>query len=121
MCLCVALVALYCSREKHVESSPRPALALGDSVCTAAEIDLWHGITVTLDSLSIVYADSFSDDSDSDLGRAQRRFARLQDSICIHAGLPGGYRTYDSLCRHVARYGPPLDSLERRYFRAAQQ
>lgn len=96
--------ALFCNRGKEEQSPREKEIILSDTVCTPVERRTWQRISGALDSLSLKYRSVF----DSAAGKARihglRRFARQQDSLCVTRGLAGGYSTYDSLSRHVARY-----------------
>jgi hypothetical protein len=53
-----------------------------------------------LDSLSILYRDSFSVKGAGEQTRRQNNFVLAQDRICVHAGLAGGYAEYFWITRH---------------------
>jgi len=59
-----------------------------------------NSCTFALDSLSIVYRDSFNIKGAGEQTRRQNNFVQAQDRICIHAGLAGGYAEYFWITKH---------------------
>jgi hypothetical protein len=54
----------------------------------------WLQCNPYLDSLSILYKDSFAGADAARQTKAQEDFVKAQDRICLRVGLPGGYAEY---------------------------
>jgi hypothetical protein len=74
---------------KKVEFIP-PA----DSLITATQMKNWLSCNSLLDSLAIMYGDSFKTDDPQKRLRYQEDFSSAQDKICVLSGLTGGYKEY---------------------------
>ena len=59
-----------------------------------------NSCTPALDSLSIVYRDSFNVKGSGEQTRRQNTFVQAQDRICVYAGLAGGYAEYFWITKH---------------------
>jgi hypothetical protein len=65
-----------------------------DSIVTTTQIKAWMSCNPLLDSLTFRYADSFKTTDPALRLRYQEDFSKAQHKLCIHAGLPGGYKEY---------------------------
>lgn len=76
--------------------SHRPALFLPppDSAISPYRMHAWFACHAGLDSISSLFADSFSTGDQGLLERRQRSFLDAQDRICMKNGLKSGYREY---------------------------
>ena len=112
-----------CTRKKEAvhppaaESAPAaqkvPFTPPSDSVITRARLIAWLACNPLLDSLGIMFQDSFKVDDAGVKLRRQADFVQAQDMICVRAGLPGGYDEYvwTRKAMSAARNKPLLDSL----------
>ncbi|HUI90667.1 MAG TPA: hypothetical protein VLX68_00330 [Chitinivibrionales bacterium] len=119
----LALVAglSFCQTKKTVEKpTPQPELRKvefvppADSVVTMEQMKKWLVCNSYLDSLSVIYKDSFSVNDAARQARYQEDFLKAQDKICVRAGLTGGYAEY---CWILKSIGSPanrkiVDSLK---------
>ena len=100
--LAIAAVLLFsCQTKKTVEKpAPQPEpqkvdfVAPADSSVTMEQMKKWLVCNSYLDSLSIIYKDSFSVNDAARQTRYQDDFLKAQDKICVRAGLTGGYAEY---------------------------
>jgi hypothetical protein len=74
-----------------------------DAYASDNQIQVMNTCTPALDSLCIVYRDSFSVKGASEQTRIQKKFTVAQDSQCVKAGLNGGYAEYFWVTRHQKR------------------
>lgn len=65
-----------------------------DSSITLQQLKCWSSCNSMLDSLSIMYADSFKTASAQERMRFQDAYTSAQDKICVIKGLAGGYKEY---------------------------
>jgi hypothetical protein len=65
-----------------------------DSTLTIDQMKKWLQCNQYLDSLSILYKDSFSHEDAARQVTVQEDFVKAQDRICVRVGLPGGYAEY---------------------------
>lgn len=65
-----------------------------DSLITATQMKSWLACNTLLDSLAIMYGDSFKTDDPQKRLRYQDDFSAAQDKICVLSGLTGGYKEY---------------------------
>ena len=99
--ICLTLIAVSaCSvQDDKSESTPRAGGAKAfsptpDSSITAAQIADWLTSSQRLDSLSIVYEDSFAVEDAQKRLEYQKAFTAQQNRLCHQSGLRGGYREY---------------------------
>ena len=72
-----------------------------DSSITSAQIKNWLGCNPMLDSLAIMYADSFKTESAQMRLRYQDDYSSAQDKICVISGLKGGYTEYKWVMENI--------------------
>jgi hypothetical protein len=65
-----------------------------DSLITSEQMKHWLGCNPLLDSLAIMYADSFKVENAQARLRYQYDYSAAQDKICVLSGLQGGYKEY---------------------------
>lgn len=65
-----------------------------DSLITSEQIEHWLACNPLLDSLAIMYADSFKVENAQARLRYQDDYSAAQDKICVLSGLQGGYKEY---------------------------
>jgi hypothetical protein len=65
-----------------------------DSLITTSQMKSWIACNPLLDSIAIMYVDSFKTDDAQKRLRYQADFSSAQDKICVISGLPGGYKEY---------------------------
>ena len=85
-----------------------------DSSITINQMKKWLLCNALLDSLSLIYKDSFALNDASKQLIFQENFRKAQDIICVKAGLSGGYEEYLWIIKNI---GVPknkviLDSLK---------
>lgn len=80
---------------------PGPFTPPGDSTITSDQMIAWSTCNPLLDSLTFRYADSFKTEDPAELLRYQEDFISAQDRICVRAGLPGGYKEYKWILKHM--------------------
>lgn len=101
----VALVAvlIFCGcQKKGPVSRPAPQteykkaefVAPADSAVTIDQMKKWLQCNPYLDSLSVLYEDSFATEDAARQTRIQEDFVKAQDMICVRMGLTGGYAEY---------------------------
>ena len=73
-----------------------------DSSITSAQIKNWLGCNPMLDSLAIMYADSFKTESAQMRLRYQDDYSSAQDKICVISGLRGGYTEYKWVMENIS-------------------
>lgn len=90
-----------------------PFVAPADSAISRDRLTKWLACNPLLDSLSIMYQDSFKVDDAGIKLRRQSDFTKAQDRICVRAGLAGGYDEYLWVRKvmGVSRNKTLLDSL----------
>jgi hypothetical protein len=76
------------------EAKKIPFVPPADSALTLEQMRKWLQCNPYLDSLSILYKDSFSGADAARQTRLQEDFVRAQDRICVRVGLQGGYAEY---------------------------
>jgi hypothetical protein len=76
-------------------------LAPADSSITAIQIKNWLACNPMLDSLAIMYADSFVTENAQMRLRYQDDYSSAQDKICVLSGLPGGYIEYKWVMENI--------------------
>jgi hypothetical protein len=100
--LCVAAALVLSCQKKEPSARPVPApepvmvrfVAPADSAVTADQMQKWIVCNTYLDSLAVLYKDSFPSGDPAKQTAAQDRFARDEDRLCVRLGLPGGYEEY---------------------------
>lgn len=116
---CVVL-GLACQKhdEKANAGEPTPSVVqfkpTADSLLTAPEITAWVTCNTLLDSLCIVYQDSFKTDNPDIMYRVQNTFRLAQDVLCRQAGLGGGLEHYLWVTRAI---GLPINATMRETFK----
>jgi hypothetical protein len=65
-----------------------------DSAVSIEQMKKWLLCNSYLDSLSIIYKDSFAVNDAARQTRYQENFLKAQDKICVRVGLSGGYAEY---------------------------
>lgn len=65
-----------------------------DSLVSIEQMKKWLLCNSYLDSLSIIYKDSFAVNDAARQTRYQEDFLKAQDKICVRVGLTGGYTEY---------------------------
>jgi hypothetical protein len=99
--LATVLILSGCQKKAPV-SRPAPQAELrkiefvppADSVLTIDQMKKWLQCNPYLDSLSVLYRDSFSSADAPRQTRMQEDFVKAQDRICVRMGLSGGYAEY---------------------------
>jgi hypothetical protein len=76
-------------------------IAPADSSITAIQIKNWLACNSMLDSLAIMYADSFVTENAQMRLRYQDDYSSAQDKICVLSGLPGGYIEYKWVMENI--------------------
>jgi hypothetical protein len=105
----VLLAVLFsCQAKKTVEKpAPQPEpqkvefVPPADSAVTMDQMKKWLACNSYLDSLSIIYKDSFSVNDAAKQTRCQEDFLRAQDKICVRAGIAGGYAEYYWILKNI--------------------
>jgi hypothetical protein len=72
-----------------------------DSLITSKQMKNWLACNSLLDSLAIMYADSFKTESAQTRLRIQEDYSAAQDKICVVSGLPGGYTEYKWIMENI--------------------
>ncbi len=72
-----------------------------DSLISSTEIKNWLACNPLLDSLAIMYADSFKTESAQTRLRIQEDYSAAQDKICVISGLQGGYKEYKWIMENI--------------------
>jgi hypothetical protein len=90
-----------CQEKKTVEKKAPQAepqkvefVPPSDSLVSMEQMKKWLLCNSYLDSLSIIYKDSFAVNDAARQTRYQEDFLRAQDKICVRVGLTGGYAEY---------------------------
>jgi hypothetical protein len=99
--LAAALTLCGCQKKEAV-STPVPQTEMkkvefvppADSTLTIDQMKKWLLCNPYLDSLSILYKDSFASTDAVRQTKVQEDFVKAQDRICVRIGLPGGYEEY---------------------------
>jgi hypothetical protein len=101
LALAAAITLGGCQKKASVPEPAAPAEAKkiqfvppADSVLTTDQMKKWLQCNPYLDSLSILYKDSFAGTDAARQTRVQEDFVKAQDRICVRVGLPGGYAEY---------------------------
>lgn|GEM_PF-869601 len=76
-------------------------VAPADSLITQSQMKNWLACNPLLDSIAIMYADSFKTDDPQKRLRYQDDFSSAQDKICVFSGLPGGYKEYRWITENI--------------------
>ncbi len=99
--LFIAIIFCGCQKKTPVpEPVPQaevkkiPFAPPADSALTIDQMKKWLQCNQYLDSLSILYKDSFSGTDAVRQVTVQEDFVKAQDRICVRVGLPGGYAEY---------------------------
>lgn len=72
-----------------------------DSSISTVQIKNWLACNPMLDSLAIMYADSFKTENAQMRLRYQDDYSSAQDKICALSGLPGGYIEYKWVMENI--------------------
>jgi hypothetical protein len=125
--LCAALVCatalVICGcHKKETVSNPEPQIELkktefvppADSTLTIDRMKKWLQCNPYLDSLSILYKDSFATTDAAKQTKIQEDFIKAQDKICVRIGLSGGYAEYLWILKSAGnpKNAKALDSLK---------
>lgn len=79
----------------QLESSARQRFEpSADSTILPTQLTAWLACNRQLDSLSMLYQDSFATEDATLRLRHQNDFSQSQNTICLSSGLPGGYSEY---------------------------
>ena len=81
---------------KKTDFVPRP-----DSAVSISQMRNWLRVNPYLDSLSILFQDSFSTLDPARQTKLQEDFVKAQDLICVRVGLTGGYPEYLWILKNV--------------------
>ena len=84
-----------------------------DSTISVEKMKAWISCNPLLDSLTVMYADSFKTEDPAHRMRYQSVFSAAQDKICVLAGLRGGYKEYKWILQNMGteRNKAVLDSV----------
>jgi hypothetical protein len=97
------LLALTSACQKREPANAQPSapdsrkidfIPPSDSAVTADQVKKWIMCNTYLDSLSLLYKDSFSVNDAAKRMAYQDHFLKAQDRICVRVGLTGGYAEY---------------------------
>lgn len=85
-----------------------------DSSITIEQIKAWLACNPILDSLTIMYSDSFKTKDPKLRMRYQKDFTLAQDKICVLSGLSGGFIEYKWILTNMGnpKNKPVLDSVK---------
>ena len=72
-----------------------------DSSVTIDQMKKWVVCNVYLDSLGLLYRDSFPANDPARQMACQDRFLKAQDRICVRLGITGGYAEYLWILRNL--------------------
>jgi hypothetical protein len=100
--LCMLLALTSACQKKEPANTQTPAaesrkidfVPPSDSAVTADQVKKWIICNTYLDSLSLLYKDSFSINDAAKRMAYQDHFVKAQDRICVRVGLTGGYAEY---------------------------
>ncbi len=126
--LLCTMVVLTCGCQKNASASKQTVTAEphkvkfvppSDSSVTTDQVKKWILCNTYLDSLSILYKDSFLVSDAAKQTRYQENFVKAQDRLCVRVGMSGGYAEYLWILRNI---GNPknkriVDSLKLATFR----
>ena len=100
-------------KKRVVHLEKLPFIPSGDSTVAPDQMRAWTLCNTSLDSLSLVYIDSFKTEDPAVRIRCQQNFAVTQDDICIRNGLKSGYEEYVWIlkCSALPKNRGLLDSL----------
>lgn len=87
--------------EKQQEIKKVNFVIPADSLITSVQMKNWLACNPLLDSLAIMYADSFKTESAQTRLRIQDDYSAAQDKICVIAGLQGGYKEYKWIMENI--------------------
>lgn len=97
----VAITLAGCHKNEPAHSAePRTDLKKtefvtpSDSTLTVDQMKKWLECNPYLDSLSVLYKDSFTSTDAAHQTRVQEDFVKAQDRICVRLGIQGGYAEY---------------------------
>ena len=103
-CFCISIIVIIffpaCNKkadksvEEAIEIKKIPFTSPPDSSITTEQMRKWICCNSRLDSLSEVYLDSLRTENPERRISYQSDFTKIQDTICIQEGLPGGYEEY---------------------------
>jgi hypothetical protein len=85
-----------------------------DSLISVKQIKAWISSNPLLDSLTLMYSDSFKTQDASLRMHYQEVFSAAQNKICVLAGLQGGYKEYKWILSTIGNpiNKPSLDSVK---------
>lgn len=89
------------SKEVEKEIKVIPFIPPTDSSITQKQIKAWSSSNTFLDSLTIMYADSFKINDPIKRMHYQEVFSDAQDKICVINGLTGGYKEYKWILNNI--------------------
>jgi hypothetical protein len=104
--LSAALISMFvvssgCQKEEQIPPAPQLPSSVSqrfapsaDSTIKPAQLAAWVTCSRQLDSLSVLYQDSFATDDATLRLRHQNDFSQSQNTICLSSGLSGGYNEY---------------------------
>jgi hypothetical protein len=99
--LIAALIFFGCQKKgpvartaPQIEYKKAEFVVPADSAVTTDRMKKWLQCNPYLDSLSVLYEDSFATEDAARQTRIQEDFVKAQDMICVRMGLPGGYAEY---------------------------
>lgn len=72
-----------------------------DSMITENQMKNWLNCNPLLDSLTMMYSDSFKTTDAQLRMRYQADFSSAQDKICVVSGLSGGYKEYKWIMENI--------------------
>lgn len=78
-----------------------PFIPPSDSTITLQQIKAWSSTNLYLDSLTILYSDSFKVNDPIKRMHYQEIFSSAQDKICAINGLSGGYKEYKWILNNI--------------------
>jgi hypothetical protein len=87
--------------EKKQEIKKVNFIPPADSLINSTQMKNWLACNSLLDSLAIMYADSFKTESAQTRLRIQEDYSAAQDKICVVSGLPGGYTEYKWIMENI--------------------
>jgi hypothetical protein len=122
MSCATTLIICGCDHKKEAVSSPQlqaeqkkiEFVPPADSTLTIERMKKWLLCNPYLDSLSVLYKDSFATTDAARQTRIQEDFIKAQDKICVRIGLPGGYPEYLWILKSasIPKNAKALDSLK---------
>lgn len=93
---------------------PVPFQPPQDSSVTVLQMKAWLASNPLLDSLTIMYSDSFKTENPELRMKYQKDFSTAQDRICVLSGLSGGFVEYKWILTNMGnpKNKPVMDSLK---------